>query len=388
VTTGTWPTVDERLVRHYRRLLLAYPGNYRRRYGMEMVTTLLEMAEPGRSRPSASEAWHLLASGVRQRFRLPAARPAVVATAVLVTVALGVIGAAGGSWLGERTFADLPSEASTLHLLKAAVADPAGNGLSAALREREPGNADSIFVTIPPREQRPDAVPTWTVEEARDGLAAAGWNITEFTIHPARQQGGVFICASDPVSGLPVKGCLDKSEVLRRNATLIAEREGLVLHGYAHDSIGGEPGKIWVGGIGGTLSAARSTAYLPLTVAGGILGALSGWLLVAALAYRIRSIPRDRAQLATAFAGVALTMSALPIGAIVINTVMLGAHLADTQRSVYTLHAVLQPGAYIEGSPPWLIPGCALATAVAGTIAVVLAWSTASQESRGAAQPI
>ena len=105
MTTAAWPSVDEQLVRHYRRLLLAYPGNYRRRHGTEMITTLLEMAEPGRSRPSAGEAWHLLSSGVRQRFRLPAARPAATVTAVLVSVALAVFGAAGGSWLGERTLA-------------------------------------------------------------------------------------------------------------------------------------------------------------------------------------------------------------------------------------------------------------------------------------------
>ncbi len=33
--------------RHYRRLLWAYPGPYRRRHGAEIVTTLLDMAESG-----------------------------------------------------------------------------------------------------------------------------------------------------------------------------------------------------------------------------------------------------------------------------------------------------------------------------------------------------
>lgn len=388
MTTGTWPVLNDGLVRHYRRLLLAYPRGYRRRHGTEMVTTLLEMAEPGRSRPSAGEAWHLVSSGVRQRFRLPAARPIVVATAALVTVALGVFGAAGGSWLGERTFAELPSEADALQLLKAAVADPAGDGVSGASREFSPGNADSVFVIVPPRMQRPDAVPTWTVEQARDGLVAAGWIVTEFTVRPGYRPDGVPICAAGEEPGLSGEECLNEFEVLRRNAMLIAERDGLIFHGYAHDSIGGEPGKVWVGGIGGTLFAERSTGYLPLTVASGLFGAVTGWLLVAALAYRIRSAPPGRAQLATALAGVALTTSILPIWAIVLNAVMLGTHVTDTRRPVYTLHAVLQPHAYIEGSPAWLIPGCALAAAAVAVIAVSLVRGLDDKEPHSAAYPV
>jgi len=37
-------TSEDRLVWHYRRLLLAYSGRYRRRHGIEMITTMLEMA--------------------------------------------------------------------------------------------------------------------------------------------------------------------------------------------------------------------------------------------------------------------------------------------------------------------------------------------------------
>ena len=236
-----------------------------------------------------------------------------------------------------------------------------------------------------PRVQRPDAVPTWTVEQARDGLAATGWHITAFTLGLGHR--GSLACATDPESGLPVADC-DKADVLRRNATLTAERDGLVLHGYAADSVAGKPGRIWVGGIDGTLFAQRSRAYVPLIVAGGLLGAFSGWLLTAALAYRIRTVPPGRARLATAFTGAALTMSALPVGAIISTAVMLGAHLSDTQRPVYFLHAVLRPDAYIQGSPIWLIPAFALAATAAMILAVSLLWGTTRQQSAGAAQPV
>jgi hypothetical protein len=66
------PVGDVRLERRYRRLLLAYPRRFRHEHGAAIVTTLVEMAEPGRTRPAVRDAWHLCASGVRQRFRLPA----------------------------------------------------------------------------------------------------------------------------------------------------------------------------------------------------------------------------------------------------------------------------------------------------------------------------
>ena len=52
--TTTWPGADPRLERTYRRLMLAYPGRYRRRHGTEIVTTLLEMAAPASGTPAAA----------------------------------------------------------------------------------------------------------------------------------------------------------------------------------------------------------------------------------------------------------------------------------------------------------------------------------------------
>jgi hypothetical protein len=119
--TAAWPAGDPRLERRFRRLLLAYPGRYRRRLGAEMVTTLLEMSGPGQDRPSRADVKDLIRGGLRQRFRLPAGRPLTILAAVLCAVIGGALGAAAGSWAGTLTFAGLPDEAGLTTIAVAAV---------------------------------------------------------------------------------------------------------------------------------------------------------------------------------------------------------------------------------------------------------------------------
>ena len=56
------------LARRYRRLLFAYPVAYRTRRADEIVGTLLDLAAPGRRRPTLAEAADLIAGGVRHRW--------------------------------------------------------------------------------------------------------------------------------------------------------------------------------------------------------------------------------------------------------------------------------------------------------------------------------
>jgi hypothetical protein len=51
----------------YRRLLVAYPSDYRSEHEEEILTTLLEAAEPGRRWPSLRETGGLLVGGLRTR---------------------------------------------------------------------------------------------------------------------------------------------------------------------------------------------------------------------------------------------------------------------------------------------------------------------------------
>jgi hypothetical protein len=58
---------QDRLERRARALLRAYPAEYRRERGEEIIGTLLEAAPPGRSFPSARDAWSLVNGGRRAR---------------------------------------------------------------------------------------------------------------------------------------------------------------------------------------------------------------------------------------------------------------------------------------------------------------------------------
>ena len=105
---------DARLESAYRRLLLAYPADYRNDRGDELVSTLLASAPPGRRTPTIAEAFDLLYHGIRTRARItrrtltgPAAadelvQAAVVSLTVAAAVAIAVI--VGVSFLGQPVF--------------------------------------------------------------------------------------------------------------------------------------------------------------------------------------------------------------------------------------------------------------------------------------------
>jgi hypothetical protein len=105
---------DARLELAYRRLLLAYPADYRNERGDELVSTLLASAPPGRRRPTIAEAFDLLYHGICTRARVtggtltgPAAADELVQTAgVSLTVAAAVAVAVivGVSLLGQPVF--------------------------------------------------------------------------------------------------------------------------------------------------------------------------------------------------------------------------------------------------------------------------------------------
>ncbi|MBM2618526.1 hypothetical protein JIG36_23500 [Actinoplanes sp. LDG1-06] len=89
-----------RLTRGYRRWLLAYPRAYRRERGPEILATLLDAADPGRSRPAAREAALLLRHGLGRRVAEFGRRAFVIAAFAAVLGGLG--GIALGSWLAWR----------------------------------------------------------------------------------------------------------------------------------------------------------------------------------------------------------------------------------------------------------------------------------------------
>jgi hypothetical protein len=66
-TGGRLRTGQTLLERRYRRLMLAYPRDFRSRRGDELLGMLVDAAPPGRTRPTAADAADLLWAGLRQR---------------------------------------------------------------------------------------------------------------------------------------------------------------------------------------------------------------------------------------------------------------------------------------------------------------------------------
>ncbi|MCG5220060.1 hypothetical protein [Streptosporangium sp. KLBMP 9127] len=75
MTVGTTSSARV-LERRYRRLLVAYPPDYRSGHGEELIATLMETAEPLRSAPSPTESAALVAGGLRTRMIQAARGPA------------------------------------------------------------------------------------------------------------------------------------------------------------------------------------------------------------------------------------------------------------------------------------------------------------------------
>jgi hypothetical protein len=334
--TATWPRGDQRLERAYRRLLLAYPGRYRRRHGAEIVTTLLEMAAPGQRRPERADAWHLLASGLRQRFRLPAGRPLALIAAVLTTLITGAFGAAAGSWAGTQTFASLPDPAALAQQT---------TGTGGATTTLHNGSA----WTAPARYTSTDVAGTWPIEPARQRLRADGWQVS-----PVAPLGG-SASTFDPATGATIA-------VPMHNDQFQAEKDGIAMSVRAFRTAGR--------GTVDTDTWARPTpVFLPLTVTGTVLGLVAGWLLAAAGAYRLR-----RAGRRTATAGVTLAVLALALPAVALyGNVMRAFRYADDFSPVFTVHSALHPGPYYPFGPPWLVPALTITGIVLAAAATLIA---------------
>lgn len=338
MTPVAWSTPNASLETWYRRLLLAYPGPYRRQHGVEIITTLLEATEPDRRRPHRAEVTDLLLGGLRQRFRIPSGRPVVLLVAVLTTLALGAFGAAAGSWLGERTFAALPS-AAQLDQLSDVIAGgpagapdkrPAGPVLSSSTAELAGGGTGVI------------TTPGWTLEAAQARLADQGWTLRLRKPAAATQ----FGCSGELV---------------------VARDNGLVLHVDECRSAEGISAKT-------VIFAERSDAYLPSTLAGTIVGALVGWLLVAALSYRMRKLSPLRRAVMSLLTGAGLAGAALPVIAFAANARILLSHLDDPNTPVHVLHAPLKPFGYFTFGPQHMIAILATASLLCALAVLMLSY--------------
>ena len=182
----------DRLRRAYRWLMWAYPRAYRQERGTELMTTLLDDATPGRRRPTLAEAVDLIRGGLRARLR-PPRHPALRVVTGLVAVYLAVIGAAVGVLV--TGFPGAPSEDAGIAAAAVALPRPPHNVPAPAIRCEttcpEWDGRDDVLVLEgsldrddmvvifqnPPAERIPGVV-----AQARDRLAAHGWQVTPIAV--------------------------------------------------------------------------------------------------------------------------------------------------------------------------------------------------------------
>ncbi|MEH1098817.1 hypothetical protein [Micromonospora sp. CPCC 205561] len=96
------------LERRYHRLLRAYPAEYRRARGAEIVGTYLDLAAPGRRWPSPADAADLLRGGLRQRLRAAGAADLIPGVRLAAVLAFLTATALAGAWSGLELHPPLP----------------------------------------------------------------------------------------------------------------------------------------------------------------------------------------------------------------------------------------------------------------------------------------
>ncbi|MEU0550140.1 hypothetical protein [Micromonospora sp. NPDC005979] len=129
------------LERRYLRLLAAYPADYRRARGAEIVGTYLDLAEPGRRWPAPADAVDLLHGGLRQRVRAAGALHLVPGARLAAALALVTATALAGMWTVLELRPALPGfgEPSAGPFVSLGIVAWAGWLLAAAARALTPG---------------------------------------------------------------------------------------------------------------------------------------------------------------------------------------------------------------------------------------------------------
>ncbi|GIF97085.1 hypothetical protein [Catellatospora citrea] len=174
----------------YRRLLLCYPRSFRRERGLEVVTTLMDAAEPGRTKPTRTEAVNLILSGLTWRFRLPD-RLAYRFAAVVVALFIGLAASAVASEAVWRASPTMPTDATVEAIGSSvtALAPVQGPFPSASYSGCDRADTNEACESLVPAGADPVVTHTWIayqvpgaevnawVDQARDRFTADGWQL-------------------------------------------------------------------------------------------------------------------------------------------------------------------------------------------------------------------
>lgn len=305
------------LARRYRRLLVAYPAEYRRRRGAEIVDTLLDLAPDGRRRPAVSEAVNLLACGLRARLGRPRSR-LVVALSALTAVMAGTFGSVAGFALAWQTAGPLPSNARAHEIVRTAIG---GRVSHPSIRRDDHVFAqhdDQPLAMRKPTAFRFDRYRAGAVElegvgpsaagSAQDRLRARGWRIGRRLVIHTRE------CRNSGACDQPAFG----------TATMFSARKGSVAlrvqlnrgDGFASDSEGshpatGDPARVLV-----EYYRATPGLVLPAEIIGALLAGGLAWLLFGWISRRTQRRSRGT-RLATTLLYLGCTVTLLPTAVLI-----------------------------------------------------------------------
>ncbi|GAB3151531.1 hypothetical protein GCM10027290_40970 [Micromonospora sonneratiae] len=269
------PTTGHRLTRRYRRLLFSYPRDYRRERGEEIIGTLLELAPPGRTRPTVPEAANLIRHGMRARLGRPDSRAVVVWAALTATIC-GLFTAAIATRAAWETSRPQPGRAEATEIFDAVLPEHDLDDLTtpSALfviysQPLSLDNADSLLFgdggeyghssTSAHAAGTPPIDPAQLMPLTQERLRAAGWH--------------VYAPVVDEYTGCIDKYCDSLMQVTRTEVTA-SRGDTFVEIAFQWPPTDADAPYLSVSLYRGTPSAVPYAG-----VAGGLLGVLVGWLL-------------------------------------------------------------------------------------------------------------
>jgi hypothetical protein len=290
---------EQRLRRAYERLILVYPRWYRRERGLELLTTLLDDAQPGQRRPGRAEVADLLRGGLRARLRPP--RGVAWLVAALLALLAGLAGAAAAVEL--TPYPGPPDEAAAVAAATLATGRaprdtpgpvvrctwmcPVPAGDDVVSYDHSPDQTDRVVVTF--HQPRDEAAAL--VARARDRLAGGGWRVGPLDEH----DGVVSFAAS-------------------RGELRVDVSSATGIHSYDDQS--------------GDVLVVATKAHSPVAVAalalGFLGGLLAGWPLAVWLLHRHRRHRPARRLAATAAALPLLLLAGWAVGGSVLLAVATG----------------------------------------------------------------
>jgi hypothetical protein len=348
------------LADRYRRLLLGYPRGYRRARGDEIVATLLDLAPPDRTRPTAREAVNLVRHGLRSRLGRPNSR-SVAVWGALTAVVCALFAAAFATRLGWQTARPLPTAAEATQLFSGMLGqDVAGHvGADPALFViyGQPLGRDNLHLlfSIDAGEYQQgraavvlngDAAVNHQdlVDATRARLQANGWRVSDVIIRNRVD------CTSCDESTLP------------RNAVFAARRGDDVLN--VEISLGDRRPRTPKPGVADygietyayvELTRANPPAVYPFGIAGAVLGAVVGWLVFGWASRRLDGRAGFLRNSGTVLFGVAVFLWCVPL--VLGPPFMLEHHLSEPHPSWHPLWEWL--------GLPGLVPMVAVGTGAA-----------------------